>query len=373
AQGRPVALEPAGTSLRRWTRLLAEEARRPERAAELDHWRSTVDPAAHRPLGRRPLGDADTVATRRRTEQILPADLSAAVLTGIGPALGAGVEEVLLTALAVAATRLRARRGEPDGGVLVEVEGHGRRELAAPADVSRTVGWFTTAHPVRLAPGRTADAGRALALVKETLRSVPGDGLGYGLLRRLNPDTVPALTDAARPDVLFNYLGRFGAPAETPWEVAPETAGLALDEDPAQRLTHGLEVGVLARETLRGPELSVTWRWADGVYDTDEAACLAEEFTAALRALAEHAADPGVCTLTPSDVPLVDLDQARIDRVARAWAERADVARPRVVDLWPPTPLQAGLVFHSLYDGGRDAYTTQSCTEVSGPLDADRL
>ncbi|WP_157080158.1 non-ribosomal peptide synthetase, partial [Thermobifida cellulosilytica] len=373
ARGRTPELEPVGTSLRRWTRLLAAEARRPERVAELDHWRRTVDPAAHRPLGDRPLGGGDTVAVRRSIEQTLDPALSAALLTEIGPALGAGVEEVLLTALAVAAARLRARRGEPDGGVLVEVEGHGRRELAEPADTSRTVGWFTSAHPVRLAPDRTADAGQALAAVKETLRAVPGDGIGYGLLRRLNPDTAPALADAARPDVLFNYLGRFGPSADAPWQVAPETANVLLDEDPEQPLACGLEVGVAVRDTADGPETTVTWRWAPGVHDAEQVAFLVEEFTAALRGLAECAARPGVCALTPSDVPLVDVDQARIDRVARAWADRADVADPRIVDLWPPTPLQAGLVFHSLYGDGRDAYTTQSCTEVAGPLDADRL
>ncbi|MGJ3561975.1 hypothetical protein ACR6C2_42370 [Streptomyces sp. INA 01156] len=41
--------------------------------------------------------------------------------------------------------------------VLVDVEGHGREELFADVDTSRTVGWFTTRHPVALAvpPRRT--------------------------------------------------------------------------------------------------------------------------------------------------------------------------------------------------------------------------
>ncbi|EOR71042.1 non-ribosomal peptide synthase:amino acid adenylation, partial [Thermobifida fusca TM51] len=375
AQGHPPALAPAGTSLRRWTRLLAAEARRAARVAELDYWQRTVDPATHQPLGMRPLNAGDTVATRRSMEWTVDPDLSAAVLTDTGPALGMGVDELLLTALAVAAARLRARHGHADSGVLVDVEGHGRYELAEPADTTRTVGWFTSAHPVRLALTRdqAADVGAALARVKETLRAVPGDGLGYGLLRRLNPETAPALAHAARSDILFNYLGRFGASHDEPWQTAPEVADLLLDEDPDQPLTCGLEVGIAARDTARGPQLAVTWRWAEGVHDTADVAFLAEEFTAALRSLTTYAATPGVCTLTPSDVPLVAVDQERITRIARDWAEHADVANPRIVDLWPPTPLQAGLVFHSLYSGGRDAYTTQSCTDITGLLDADRL
>src|SRR5690606_40080912 len=165
----------------------------------------------------------------------------------------------------------------------------------------------------------------------------------------------PALAHAARSDILFNYLGRFGASHDEPWQTAPEVADLLLDEDPDQPLTCGLEVGIAARDTARGPQLAVTWRWAEGVHDTADVAFLAEEFTAALRSLTTYAATPGVCTLTPSDVPLVAVDQERITRIARDWAEHADVANPRIVDLWPPTSLQAGLVYHSRDSGGRDA------------------
>ena len=60
-------------------------------------------------------------------------------------------------------------------------------------------------------PGGQPAAGALVKAVKEQLRAVPGDGLGYGLLRYLNPDTGPAL--AARPgaQIGFNYLGRFTA------------------------------------------------------------------------------------------------------------------------------------------------------------------
>ncbi|MBY0469349.1 MAG: hypothetical protein K2Q07_10265, partial [Burkholderiaceae bacterium] len=40
------------------------------------------------------------------------------------------------------------------------------------------------------------------------LRAVPGRGVGYGLLRYLNPTTAPTLAGQAAPAVSFNYLGR---------------------------------------------------------------------------------------------------------------------------------------------------------------------
>ena len=68
--------------------------------------------------------------------------------------------------------------------------------------MSRTVGWFTSIYPVRLDPGPVPfaevaaggpAAGRLLKRVKEQVRAVPGNGLGFGLLRYLNPQTAPVL------------------------------------------------------------------------------------------------------------------------------------------------------------------------------------
>ena len=101
-----------------------------------------------------------------------------------------GMHEVLLAGLAAAVAWWRPGRG----GLLVEVEGHGREPegLAQPVDVSRTVGWFTSIYPLRLDPGPVSfseiaaggpAAGRLLKRVKEQVRAVPGNGLSFGLLR----------------------------------------------------------------------------------------------------------------------------------------------------------------------------------------------
>lgn len=86
----------------------------------------------------------------------------------------------------------------------------------ADADLSRTVGWFTSKYPVSLAIGELSWAqvvagdpalGPVIKGAKEQLRTLP-DGLTYGLLRYLNPDADVAGPD---PSIGFNYLGRLGA------------------------------------------------------------------------------------------------------------------------------------------------------------------
>ncbi|MEI5101882.1 amino acid adenylation domain-containing protein [Streptomyces sp. PmtG] len=66
-------------------------------------------------------------------------------------------------------------------------------------------------------------------------------------------------------------------------------------------------------------------------------------------------------------VSLVPLDP----RALTAWERRY----PGLAELWPLTPLQAGLLFHALVDDGssRAAYRTQFAVSLRGPVDGDRL
>ncbi|WFR74603.1 hypothetical protein P9209_16625 [Prescottella defluvii] len=90
--------------------------------------------------------------------------------------------------------------------------------------MSRTVGWFTTTHPVRLdlaavdldaafAGGPAAE--EALKLVKEQLREAPDHGIGYGALRYLaDGDANGRLDRRPAPQISVNYLGRTAVAAD---------------------------------------------------------------------------------------------------------------------------------------------------------------
>ncbi|MBC3840984.1 hypothetical protein GXW82_13995 [Streptacidiphilus sp. 4-A2] len=182
----------------------------------------------------RPLDPAvDTVATLRETGFTLEPAQTAPLLTTLPTRYHGEVDQVLLTALVTAVAAWRAERGGAARTLLADLERHGRTDLGG-ADLSRTVGWFTAIHPVRLDLGALdpaavlrggAAADRALKAVKEQLRARPGDELGYGLLRYLNPDAEPLLAAAGTPQLAFNYLGRYQGPAAgaapADWAPAP--------------------------------------------------------------------------------------------------------------------------------------------------------
>ncbi|MEU7133061.1 amino acid adenylation domain-containing protein [Streptomyces sp. NPDC046261] len=364
AEGRTPGLEPVGTSLRTWARRLAEAAASPERIAELPYWEGVLSEPGPL-LGPRALDPArDVVETAGQLTLRLPAEVTEALLTRVPAAYHAEVNDVLLAAFALAHEQWRG------GPVLLDLEGHGREEEAVPgSDLSRTVGWFTSMYPVRLAAGGGALADGALVdgalkRVKEQLRAVPGKGIGYGLLRHLDAEGAARLAGLTPPQIGFNYLGRFAAPVgeDADWAVVPRIENGIPGGGPRMPLGHTLELNALTQDGPQGPELVASWTWATGLLDGADVEALATAWFAALRTIAAQGARPGAGGRTPSDVPLAGLAQQEI--------ELLEERRPGLADILPLSPLQHGLLFHGLYDGhAADVYTAQVQLDLEGPLD----
>jgi nonribosomal peptide synthetase CepB len=87
---------------------------------------------------------------------------------------------------------------------------------------------------------------------------------------------------------------------------------------------HVLEVVVMVRDLPGGLRLTVRLSWPDGLLDEDEVRELGQDWVAALAGIATHAAEPGVGGHTPSDFPLIALDQdeiAEFEQLARDIGE----------------------------------------------------
>ncbi|TDC45833.1 amino acid adenylation domain-containing protein, partial [Micromonospora sp. KC207] len=327
--GRQPALEPAGTTLRGWARQVAALTDEPSRADELAAWTRLLD----RPeptLGSRPLDRRVDVFERiRSVSRTASPACTSAVLTTAPAAYRTGVNEILLTALALAIPPWLARRGRGgSGGVLVNLEGHGRDGLVPDADLSRTVGWFTRIHPVRLDPGPVDGAqartggpavGAAVKRIKEQLHALPPAG-GYGVLRYLDSRTRPVLARMPAPQVAFNYLGRFPAAEPDDWGPAEEGIVLRGGADPRHPVPHALEIAAVTVDGPAGPELRTTWSWPAGLLAETDVADLADDWHAALEAVVASSTTPSATRHTPADLPLVTLTQDEIDDLEQELA-----------------------------------------------------
>jgi amino acid adenylation domain-containing protein/non-ribosomal peptide synthase protein (TIGR01720 family) len=377
-RGEAPDLDPVPTSLRTWSARLAEAAAAPEWEAQLPLWTGVLD-ADDPPLAERALDPAaDSWGTAKTvTVSLLPAE-TISLLTTVPATFHAQVNEVLLTGLALAAACWRQERGGPHGsGVLVDLEGHGREEDAFGGDLSRTVGWLTSMFPVRLDP-KVADwaevwaagpaVSRAIAAVKDQLRAVPERGIGYGMLRYLNPRTGPALAVLRTPQIVFNYLGHFTAGQAGDWDHAAEDDVTGPGVDPGLPMPHALVVTVVTEDRPDGPHLTASWTWPGTLLSEQAVGQLAQAWLRALRVLLARASRPGAGGQAPSDFPLLTIGQVELDQLA---AQRGSES---LADLLPLSPLQEGMLFHALYDpGGVDVYNVQTVVELSGALDAGLL
>ncbi|MFL5108598.1 MAG: amino acid adenylation domain-containing protein, partial [Xanthobacteraceae bacterium] len=374
AAGRLPMLPPRGTSFRRWAQRLAAHAHDPALLGELAHWTAMLSKPSLSLIDE-PLDPArDITGSAGHLTLTLPAAITEPLLTRVPAAFHGGINDVLLTGLVLAVADWCRRRGRGESNaLLLDLESHGREEIF-DVDLSRTLGWFTTMFPVRLDLGTRdlndalaggAALGRAVKDIKEQLRGMPNKGLGYGLLRYLNPQTASQLSEFAAPQIGFNYLGRFAAPTAADWAEADDAPRL-IGGDPAMPLAHCIDINAVTLDGADGAKLTATWSWASAIVTEEAVRELAERWFAALEALVHHASRPGAGGRSPSDVPLVTLSQAEIERLESRY--------PQIEDILPLSPLQQGLLFHALYDAqAPDIYTVQLELGLDGELDSAAL
>ncbi|MFC0313716.1 amino acid adenylation domain-containing protein [Gordonia phosphorivorans] len=374
AAGQPIGLRSEQTSARSWFAALAE--------------RENEDLAFWAAGGRQGVTDLGTGAQRpvrwSATSEVVvtvPAEIADAVLTTVPEAFGGNVDDVLLGGLARAVRSWQTSRGIADAGpVVVLSEGHGRYEDVLDsgpdprrADLSRTVGWFTSVAPLAVDPG--VDVVHAVKAAKEERLALPAHGIDYGFARfgAADPAVRPSL-----PSIGFNYLGGRGGRLDEATDrdesadaqslvMVPATDAPALSGtvDGAFDLMTPLSINASAVASERGTLIRASFRFPADLAE-DSVADLGARWTAELAELVRtvEAGHPG---LSPSDVPGAMVGQEELDELAVVYPG---------ADVWSLSPLQRGLYFHSSFAmraDQPDVYIIQALLAVRGELDLDRL
>jgi amino acid adenylation domain-containing protein/non-ribosomal peptide synthase protein (TIGR01720 family) len=349
-RGEPVTLPPKTTSFKAWAERLEAHAKSEALEAERAFWLSDSRREI-RPLPVDRTG-SNTAASARDVSVSLDVEETRALLREVPAAYRARIDDVLLTALAQALAGWTGERRH-----LVELEGHGREELFEDVDLSRTVGWFTSVVPVLLEPPASSP-GTALRAVRDELRRMPNRGIGHGLLRHLGREaTVRELRALPQAQVVFNYLGQLDATAASSplFGMARESSGSSVSARGTR--SHLLEVnGLVIEERLR-----LSWTYSENVHEQATIEALAQGFLAALRTLIAQRGTPDALRYTPSDFPLAGLEQAALDRLLPPGLP--------IEDIYPLSPMQQGMLFHSIVGASTGEYFQQVGWTFHSPLD----
>ncbi|WP_067540759.1 non-ribosomal peptide synthetase [Nocardia crassostreae] len=303
AAGTAPTLDPGGTSMRTWTHTLETEARSPARIAELPMWQSMLDGPDPLP-GLRPLDPAVDVTSRScRVHAGVDPQVTAAILGEVPAALNTEIGEVLMATLGVAVAQWHRRHNREIPSVLLRLVGHGREEQIAGADLSRTVGWFNSMFPIRVdlsgidltaAAAGGPELATVVASVRHLLHAIPDKGLGYALLRYLNPDTAAHLPADMPGQICFNYLGqiRTGTDTSAPWTQITDSFYESMP-DPALTVAAPLDITAIVLDGHLVTEL----RFPDTLLNPTDIQDLANTWTTVLSATARS------LTATAMEVP----------------------------------------------------------------------
>ena len=313
--GMPVRLPRKTTSFRKWAEKLAEAAETETTRGETEYWLSVARAERHPiPVDAAMTADENTRESAESVTVTLNSEQTTQLLRDVSKAYRTQINDVLLTALARA-----FQRWTGDSSLVVDLESHGRDAVTDRVDVSRTVGWFTSAYPVRLELPSAKDLGESLKTVKEQLRRVPRNGTGYGLLRYLGSEETRQALSSSAPEISFNYLGQFdqSLAQATAFSMAGEPRGQ--EHSPSSLRRNLLEFN----GNVSGGQLHFTCVYSRSMHRRATIERLLAEFAEELRALIAHCVTPDIGGFTPSDFPLAQLDDAKLQKLARLIAKPA--------------------------------------------------
>ncbi|MCP9234767.1 non-ribosomal peptide synthetase [Lewinella sp. JB7] len=295
----PAAPPPAplihGAGYHLWARQLKEWATAGKFLPELDFWAAQHCPPVLDDQKTRLPVRQETVATDCRT---VGARITRAVLQDANVAYGTRPEELLLTAVLLAVAR--ETKADVHG---LNLERHGREPLDSGLAVQETPGWFTVSYPLTFSIGPETETQRAVVAVKETLRAVPNNGIGYGVLRYLGPR--PEL--AQSPAIYFNYLGQRSV-----------TGGGALERGrfmnsglrhPGGEFNRVWEINV----EVVDQEVQFHWSYGTELHDRTTVERLLASTAEYLETIVTHCLGRRETTVTPSDFPEADLSAEDLD------------------------------------------------------------
>ncbi|MDG1462419.1 MAG: amino acid adenylation domain-containing protein [Gammaproteobacteria bacterium] len=347
---RPVAFPHKTTSFKAWGERLSEWANSKALQSELGYWQGLAwdqvkDLAVDHP-------GADNTETNNKLYTLqLNTQETSGILQGLANRYRVAPRDVVLTAVAVALAQHTNSQS-----VLIDLEGHGREDLFDDIDLTRTVGWFTSLYPVVLQLPADQSAVNTLPAVRDQLAALPNNGIGYGVLRYFTPGS--GLAEQTRQaDVSFNYLGNIDqvAGSNSMFTMLNEARGL--EHSRSNERPHKIDINCMISEG----QLYINLGFSSKLFNADTIAALASKVETELRQLIAIGDNGSGLRSTPASFPLAQLNQTELDSLLPD-------DKP-VDDIYPLTPLQQGMLFHSLLDNSSDVYLASFNWLLEGRLD----
>lgn len=289
-QGEAFVLPEKTDSYKHWAEQIKAYTKNQRLKKEYAYWRKTVQTPVY-PLPVDTVVHQNRIIDTKTQSFTLGSEKTDQLLRHIHQAYNTQMNDVLLAALGLA-----VKEWSELDKILLDLEGHGREDILPEMDISRTVGWFTSIYPVLLSTERAEDLEYQIKFVKQSLRQIPKNGIGYGILRYGSEDNGDDSLDYTA-QISFNYLGQFDQDMpEYLVQISPLYAGEAISE--AYNRKHSLDfIGMVARGQFT---LSLTYNSKE--YKEETIQQLLTILKKNVLSIIEHCMKKEETTVTPSDL-----------------------------------------------------------------------
>lgn len=296
SRGEEIELTSTTTSYRQWAAHVAELAASVQFDDEIEFWKEQNS------LGRFPVDVEAQLPIQEESTHTITLKIDAAttenLLKNSNEAYNTKTEELLITAL-----MLGIEKWGNISSLCLGLERHGRKY--SKLDLSDIVGWFTTYFPVALNIEDGTNFKSSIISIKEKLRSIPSEGIGYGVLRYLkNADGF-----TQKPSVIFNFLGN-----QKPFDSGVLGKARSVSKgvrSPRSERYHLLEINAFIEEK----QLILNFTYSQRFHQAETMEKLTEVFENCLRQLVEHCVIRETSEYSPSDFPEADLNQDDLDNL----------------------------------------------------------
>lgn len=340
------------TSFQKWSKYLQGYLNNQDIDNEVKYWEGVQNKLnkskfkANMEVESKPIKNINISFDKDKTKQLLQ---------DCGKAYNTEINDILLTALSRALSHISKEQS-----IGINLEGHGREELFDNISVDRTVGWFTTIYPTVFdGVGKTIE--KDLRLVKETLRRIPNNGIGYGIIKNIGED----LLENIESSITFNYLGEFGQEQK---DGDFDLISFSFGNDVSEENSFGHST-ININGLVENDQLSINILYDEDVYLQSYIESLSINFQNELIDIIQHCILETRVKPTASDFGELGWSDEEFDNIYGKVCSGGN----EIEKIYPLTPLQEGMLYHKILEESSSSYVVQNIFEVKQNLNVDLL